>query len=1203
MSGLLKSETLPMLEKLELALLNQVIEEVETYIDSIDHFGRIEAARAVMKYILPVGSHESQVQLNVDFMERLIALMVGFINSLVDERVSTLALSSQADRVSLSKHSIAVMGSGIPLVISELRECDRFLRALRSLQSDMAQLSEINEGIIVCDELLTRSHSVVNVSYPGNSSIEHVVERSLVVGNPCAGIHWLSGRKRLQGPPGESMRSISRLIAYLFFTASSMDSFFVGIHILRNSGQHVQKVLESIYENTSIRFVRDRIARHLSHRGFKENALMARIESLYSNNCYTTELNRKWTDCLSLGNTSPQGQEKLTTPAQPVRTAGVDCANIPDIAVSHEIEKSGLIGSVSVEEASTVLKCQDCSSGGQDLSVTARPSGYLFVYPGWIGKMTDEEIRRILIEADALAPEWTPSELLSFYVSHKNWEEVQRILNTSSDRPGTVFKPSGAFLDRLIREATMATQTPGNVSRSDAACIGRLLTGDASVSPSTDFHRAMVHWLMIENNLPQVLLLYLRRYGLGTSSESVRDLGIDGSMEFDVIAHGRLGNDLLPHIATLLDGPLDALSMMSLWMIDGKTPEGESKELIVSEYGILEGLANDLTPPDIIPEISDDLMGLSTFKEDVSLSTLLNDVYPDLDLDALPNASSSLADNSSVSPLFEAEYLLAQGRPSMAYNALVGNEWTSSQLQASVRRVAFYNLFDDGIVASAVSLLDLFGESTEKLRVDIQSARTILSNDVSPSTCVIEIFLGFESSSSGNNNLLSALKLLEESAWAKEPPVAADALAAASQVGTGSSGFESPWHLVALFCRVHNLPRSLTLLHELARNGDWVMFLHESDLQQCPIDTVRDVIGLYFRDSPLRSHLNILISSGDKSEESEAASPKRPSRCPGLERVLDGSPQKWLESQTTSSDCLVTKERMNALFSDSLDHSVMFKKAVYLRRFDDAQDAFSKCSESAQKVSVHSELLREEINRIMDPSALMPDKSPRKGIFDMEVDYEDLPLQDQDLSQDELRSAIVDKEFDSIRSSVNSPEGIQTLCDVIIETFKSRLSEAEYQLLVAVVTTPWIEAFGDQMAARAVQVPNSPLKEHLELVTYHSYCCAFVSEKKLLEFIESSEYLSDINTFQDSLSQVVASEPRLALVNQKILADSQALALIADEILKRTVANASSDLAQSLGVIVSVSETYRDIGLLGKHVATNNLAADVVSQIRALECA
>jgi hypothetical protein len=39
---------------------------------------------------------------------------------------------------------------------------------------------------------------------------------------------------------------------------------------------------------------------------------------------------------------------------------------------------------------------------------------------------------------------------------------------------------------------------------------------------------------------------------------------------------------------------------------------------------------------------------------------------------------------------------------------------------------------------------------------------------------------------------------------------------------------DSPWHLVSLFCKVHDLPPSLTLLHELARKNDWIMFLYEA---------------------------------------------------------------------------------------------------------------------------------------------------------------------------------------------------------------------------------------------------------------------------------------------------------------------------------------------------------------------------------------
>ncbi len=66
--------------------------------------------------------------------------------------------------------------------------------------------------------------------------------------------------------------------------------------------------------------------------------------------------------------------------------------------------------------------------------------------------------------------------------------------------------------------------------------------------------------------------------------------------------------------------------------------------------------------------------------------------------------------------------------------------------------------------------------------------------------------------------LLTSLRMLEESTWALDPHPAEKG---------GAVGLDSPWHLVALFCRVHSLPRSLTLLHELARNNDWVMFLHE----------------------------------------------------------------------------------------------------------------------------------------------------------------------------------------------------------------------------------------------------------------------------------------------------------------------------------------------------------------------------------------
>ncbi|TNV87663.1 hypothetical protein FGO68_gene5122 [Halteria grandinella] len=66
---------------------------------------------------------------------------------------------------------------------------------------------------------------------------------------------------------------------------------------------------------------------------------------------------------------------------------------------------------------------------------------------------------------------------------------------------------------------------------------------------------------------------------------------------------------------------------------------------------------------------------------------------------------------------------------------------------------------------------------------------------------------------------------------------------------------DSPWHLVGLFCKVHNLPPSLTLLHELARKNDWIMFLYEAQQQQCPKETTLDIINDYFQSFSIKKHL------------------------------------------------------------------------------------------------------------------------------------------------------------------------------------------------------------------------------------------------------------------------------------------------------------------------------------------------------------
>ncbi|CAE7208025.1 unnamed protein product [Symbiodinium pilosum] len=119
-------------------------------------------------------------------------------------------------------------------------------------------------------------------------------------------------------------------------------------------------------------------------------------------------------------------------------------------------------------------------------------------------------------------------------------------------------------------------------------------------------------------------------------------------------------------------------------------------------------------------------------------------------------------------------------------------------------------------------------------------------------------------------HLLNALRMLEESTWALDPHPSAPTASSIQALG-----YDLPWHLVALFCRVHSLPRSLTLLHELARNNDWVMFLYESDLQQCPAETVLDIVGGYFTEVPLQNHLQILANSIAAQEQGQGRREER----------------------------------------------------------------------------------------------------------------------------------------------------------------------------------------------------------------------------------------------------------------------------------------------------------------------------------------
>ncbi len=435
------------------------------------------------------------------------------------------------------------------------------------------------------------------------------------------------------------------------------------------------------------------------------------------------------------------------------------------------------------------------------------------------------------------------------------------------------------------------------------------------------------------------------------------------------------------------------------------------------------------------------------------------------------------------------EYLVTQGRASQAFNLLSTDAslvLDSKTLQKAARRVAMYNLLDDGIVASAVALLDLFGEPTETLRVDVHCARTI-----GHSVAVRELFLNFDK---GQSKLLSALKLLEESAWAKEPPIGADQAPA-------PGGFESPWHLVALFCRVHNLPRSLTLLHELARNGDWVMFLHESDLQQCPVETVRDVVQIYFDGaSPLRSHLNILL------DLKSVTSPKETSNT--------ATERPW----SSVDDQLVSEKIQNS----ENDHRIQLHKALSLFKFDKAKCHFEQLADTERGLieSYNCGPLKPEIERITagtvkKPRPVRPSLSFDGEAMECSPSYGVTPgssgknSRDGENSERLIRRGLLNDDFSVIRGVVDSADAVEMYIRIISDFLAANhdLSLGTFENLLEPISEEYLEAFGDRLQSLVSQ--NTAFDMHRDTLTYLAYARAFVEEGKFEQLLGKCAHSKD----------------------------------------------------------------------------------------------
>ena len=1244
-----KTDDCDLFQMLERALIHQVFEEVEVCLKITTEVDKIRAARKVMLFLF--GETGKQVELSVGFARRLLDHMVLYMNALIRDRVMVVSKLGSEEKSRLSRRGMQqYLGSDLLQIHSvvELEECDAFLRQLRVLQEDLYQQLTF-EKVESPPELAIPCPTAEQTSKLLDAdSIEHVVERALITNTPCLAYHWVSrNRSFLDHLPGEYLRSMSQLIAYQFISASSeqLDSFFVGMHILRNSGENVGSVLMAIFRHTALKFIRDRIFSHLrfhlNDHSVRNMLADTELESLYSNNCYVTELNRGWTKTLSSRLEGPNVKfSTFKTDASPI-----DCGNIPDTVVTKQFEKSGKIGSITADESSHILKCAGCVDDRRTsvgtIAETEHGDGYLHMTLAWMERMNVTEVNSIIMEKREIVG-LNFFEKLHFYVRRREYDRATRLVEeeyTEALGEWEIGVSDNAFLGRIYREAYWLRRIrldPGFVNvlpHRTVAALGCLLSTESpATSPSAKFHSTVIQSLMSKVNppLPNVLQLYLRRYQLGDSELEANEISAccPESPWLRILVLGRLGNAQLEHVSRLMGNEADPTVQIAEWMFTGDAPR--DWDSVLAAYPVLQPFRARPLVEEVpsATSLASSVYELQTFKKDTSLKDLLGDVYPGLSFADQPPVDLEAGESG----VDEIEYLISQGRPSLAYHVLSNREeaGTRRDLTVTARRVAFYNLFQDGVVASAVSFLDLCGQPTETLRVDVQAARSILgSSDSVDVGKVTSLFLAF--TGDGSSSLLTALKLLEEAAWAQESPTGPNE----------GHGFESPWHLVALFCRVHNLPRSLTLLHELARSGDWVMFLHESDLQQCPSDTVKDVINFYFTQSPLRSHLNILLRAGEarpvqpdtneEMNEFDVRSPKAAAlkslTCPGLDCVVRNDPAGWLLTQPTASS--VVQERQATIFNGCPDKGVLFEKYFRLFRFEQARLYYDETeSGGLDHLSVglgfSSPLLQREFAELTGAScraSVLTDESDLMGslrsnltatspstfvdsiLTDDEEGYVDMHLVEQKINQLDLKA---------IDGFLKKDEYISVLLELLVHhVFKSDpLSEEQYLDAASIVHIDLRELLGDA-AMELAECSDPGLESHYVCLAYMAYTSGFVNDEKFASFIQAikeKNFSSPIDIPELAAEshyhvQLVTGEgsARLEYVDEVNRNGRKAdeLVVVADEILLQTEVRLDrpNELVQALGAVIQVSQVYRSLGLLQKHLAINEVGRVIASRL------
>lgn len=294
-----------------------------------------------------------------------------------------------------------------------------------------------------------------------------------------------------------------------------------------------------------------------------------------------------------------------------------------------------------------------------------------------------------------------------------------------------------------------------------------------------------------------------------------------------------------------------------------------------------------------------------TCNKDISIKCLINNYWKFLNSSNLIEWKNRSENNSIVLDNFE--ILIENGRVIDAYYFYIEFmkfKFSTKEIETILYHICLNNLLNYNIFSSVVTFLYLINGSTKDLIVQIEAANRIITHELNilarnDKTIPIEEMIKFlksknlnlkpdkkyfeineefisnnfkqiisiykklvsefsefkEINKTNNENIVfQILKRLEDATWDGNKQFLLNTPAK-------EIALDSPWHLVSLFCRIHNYEMSLTLLHELGRNNNWIAFLYKAQDQDCPPANVLMIIDGYFKDATLKTHLFITIQS------------------------------------------------------------------------------------------------------------------------------------------------------------------------------------------------------------------------------------------------------------------------------------------------------------------------------------------------------